>query len=37
MKGKDRIIVQKIISYIDDIEVYVENFIRRKRKSILNR
>lgn len=25
MKGKDRIIIQKIIAYIDDIEIYVKN------------
>ncbi len=25
MKSRDRIIIQKIISYIDDVEKYVEN------------
>lgn len=29
MKGKDRIIIQKIISYIDDIEIYVKGLEAR--------
>lgn len=30
MKSKDRIIIQKIISYIDDVESYVEGLDARK-------
>ena len=29
MKSKDRIIIQKIISYIDDVEKYVEGLDAR--------
>ena len=29
MKSKDRIIIQKIISYIDDIENYVDGFLAK--------
>lgn len=40
MKSKDRIIIQKIISYMNDIEIYVDGlddkkFLNDKKKHIL--
>ena len=35
MKGKDRIIIQKIIGYIEDIEKYVEGIEAKYHGAVL--